>query len=44
MTNRKRGQLDELCMDRYTDAHLLPIWPDFNMGYINIETMEGLTE
>ena len=20
MTNRKRGQLDELCMDRYTDA------------------------
>lgn len=24
--------------------HLLPIWPDFNMGYINIETMEGLTE
>lgn len=25
MTNRKRGQLDELCMDRYTDAHLLPV-------------------
>lgn len=20
MTNRKRGQFDELCMDRYTDA------------------------